>query len=207
MSARAAAMDPRLQLVPISTRSRLWIALLTFALPFAVSILVPLVEQGSTVARRWMGAGLHVERWLESWSGPAMIAVVLVIAWLFIDRLTQRHRLSIDATGIDVATTLYRRRLGWADLDLAAARVTDIEEHPESRPMLKSSGVALPGFRSGWFRSRNFSKLFVALSGGSRLLRIPTRQGYTLLLEPRDPKALLARLRELADTAALVRAR
>jgi len=76
-----------------------------------------------------------------------------------------------------------------------------MDEHPESRPLLKTSGVSLPGFRSGWFRSRNFSKLFVAVSGGSRLLRIPTRRGYTLLLQPCDPGALLARLRELADAA------
>ena len=69
---------------------------------------------------------------------------------------------------------------------------------------MKSSGVALPGFRSGWFRSRTSSKLFVAVSGGSRLLRIPTRKGYTLLLQPGDPNALLARLRELSQAAIAV---
>jgi len=199
MSTRLAPADARLQLVQVSARSRMWIAVLTFFLPLALSILLPLLAHGSTSARRWMGASLLVERWLESWSGPAMIALLLVVAWIAVDRLVHRHRLTIDAAGIDVATTLYRQRLAWTDLDLSTARVIEMDEHPESRPLLKTSGVSLPGFRSGWFRSRNFSKLFVAVSGGSRLLRIPTREGYTLLLQPGDPGALLARLRELAD--------
>ena len=199
MSTRLAPADARLQLVQVSAHSRMWIALLTFVLPLALSMVLPLLGRGSTSARQWMGASLLVERWLESWSGPAMIALLLVVAWIAVDRLVQRHRLTIDAAGIDVATTLYRQRLAWTDLDLSTARVIEMDEHPESRPLLKTSGVSLPGFRSGWFRSRNFSKLFVAVSGGSRLLRIPTREGYTLLLQPGDPGALLARLRELAD--------
>ena len=203
---RSSQMEARLQLVPISARSRVWIALLTFFLPLALSIVVPLLGNGSATARRWMAAGLYVERWLESWSGPATIALVLAIAWVIVDRLVQRHRLAVDAAGMEVATTLYRRRVAWSDLDLAAARVIDIDEHPESRPLLKTSGVSLPGFRSGWFRSRNLGKLFVAMSGGSRLLRIPTRAGYTLLLQPGDPGALLARLRELAGAVVAERA-
>lgn len=195
---RPPSADARLQLEPVSARSRIWIALLTFGVPLALSLLLPLLGHGSTSARRWMGASLIGERWLQSWSGPAMIALVLVTAWLVVDRLVRRHRLVIDAGGMEVATTLYRQRLAWADLDLPAARVIDIDEHPESKPMLKTSGVSLPGFRSGWFRSRNLTKLFVAVSGGSRLLRVPTRKGYTLLLQPRNPGAVLARLRELA---------
>ena len=193
--------DPRLQLVPVSTRSRVWIAVLTFFLPLALSIVLPLLGYGSASARHWMGASLLGQHWLAWWSGPAMIALVLVIAWMVVDRLAHRHRMAIDAGGIELTTTLYRKRIGWSQLDLAAARVIDMDEHPESRPMIKSNGVSLPGFRSGWFRARNFGKLFVAISGGSRLLRIPTHEGYTLLLQPRDPNALLMRLRELADAA------
>jgi hypothetical protein len=85
---------------------------------------------------------------------------------------------------------------------LDAAREGAIDEHPELKPMLKSNGMALPGFRSGWFRSRAFKKLFVATAGGERLLWLPTRRGFALLLQPRQPQALLDRLHELAAAAA-----
>jgi hypothetical protein len=61
--------------------------------------------------------------------------------------------------------------------------------------------MALPGFRSGWFRSRTFKKLFVATAGGKRLLWLPTSRGHALLLQVRQPQVLLERLRELAADA------
>ena len=99
MSTTRRSGDARLQLVPISARSRGWLALLTFGLPFALSFLLPLLGHGSTSARQWIGASLLGERWLASWSGPAMIALVLGTAWLVVDRLVHRHRMAIDAGG------------------------------------------------------------------------------------------------------------
>ena len=43
--------------------------------------------------------------------------------------------------------------------------------------LLKSNGYALPGFRSGWFRLRNWQKAFVATSDGERVLWLPTSRG------------------------------
>jgi len=193
---RAAAADANLQLQPVSARSRMLFGMLAFALPVTLSIVLPLLGDGSMGASRWIHDTLWASRAVEQWLGPVLVAVVAGAIWLVTDRLLLRHDLRIDGAGIDVRTTLYRRRLAWSDLDLAAARVIDIDEHPDRKPLLKSNGVSIPGFRSGWFRSRAFAKLFVATAGGSRLLWLPTTLGYTLLLQPRNPAALLERLRE-----------
>ena len=65
-----------------------------------------------------------------------------------------------------------------------------------------SKSHAAPGFRSGWFRLRNWQKAFVATGDGERLLWLPTSRGFGLLLQPRDPQRLLERLRELAPSPA-----
>ena len=57
----------------------------------------------------------------------------------------------------------------------------------------------MPGLKSGWFRLRNRNKALVAIAGGKRVLWIPTRAGYDLLLQPRNPQALLDELRKMAD--------
>jgi hypothetical protein len=193
--------DAGLQLQPVGMRSRVWLALLSFVLPVALGVILPFFDDGATAASRWIHASLQAQRWAEQWFGPVLVAAVAGTIWLVIDRMLLRHDLRIDAAGVDIRTTMYRRRLHWNDLDMAAARVIDIDEHPDARPLLKSNGVAIPGFRSGWFRSRAFTKLFVATAGGTRLLRIPTRLGYALLLQPVNPVATLDRMREAARGA------
>ena len=130
------------------------------------------------------------------------VALVMGAIALFLDRMLERHRLLLDAGGIEVATTFYRQRIAFAELKLDAARVVRLDEHPELKPLLKSNGYALPGFRSGWFRLRNWRKAFVATSDGERVLWLPTTRGFDLLLQPRDPQRLLDRLRGLASPPA-----
>ena len=201
------AGDADLQLQPVSTRSRAWLALLAFVLPVTLSVLLPLFDTEPTGATRWIHETLGTQRALEHWLGPLLVATITGAIWLVTDRLLLRHDLRIDDAGIDIRTTLYRRRVGWVDLDLASARVLDIDEHPERKPLLKSNGVSIPGFRSGWFRSRAFARLFVATAGGSRLLWLPTTLGYALLLQPRNPAALLEQLRKRSDASRATTAR
>ena len=78
------------------------------------------------------------------------------------------------------------------------ARVVDLDEQVELRPTLKTNGFSIPGFHSGWFLLRNRRRTFVAIGNGRRRLWLPGSGRYDLLLEPVDPAALLARLRELA---------
>jgi hypothetical protein len=202
----SAGADASLQLRPVSARSRAWFAMLAFVLPVALSLVLPLFDGGSSGGPRWIHETLGASRALEQWFGPVLVAVVAGAIWLVTDRLLLRHDLRIEDGGIDIRTTLYRRRLRWAELDLPAARVIDIDERPENKPLFKSNGVSIPGFRSGWFRSRAFARLFVATAGGSRLLWLPTTLGYTLLLEPCSPAALLERLRQRSGSSGAVAA-
>ena len=77
-------------------------------------------------------------------------------------------------------------------------RGLDLDEHIEFKPILKTNGFSIPGFRSGWFLLRNRRRSFVATADGRRKLWLPGSGRHDLLLEPVDPAALLARLRELA---------
>lgn len=128
----------------------------------------------------------------------ALALAVVVAAWVASLRLLRRHHMQLDAAGVEVATTFYRRRVDASELDLHAARVVDLDERPELRPGLKTNGVGFPGFASGWYRLRGGGKALVAIAGGPRVLWLPTRKGYGLLLQPPQPQALLDRLRAMA---------
>jgi hypothetical protein len=199
--------DPRLQLEPASGRSHLWLWLLGAALPIVLGTVVSLLARtgsrsGSLLSSDWqvrLRAGLTLPDHLL---GPLLVACIALVVCALLAWLMRRHRLRLDAAALDITTSFYHQRLPLSDLQLDAARVIAIDERPELKPMLKTNGMALPGFASGWFRSRAFKKLFVATAGGQRLLWLPTRRGFALLLQPRQPQALLDRLRELAADAA-----
>lgn len=190
--------DPALQLVPASGRSRVFLFAITVGAPVLATMLGVAMGHVPTGESLW-GTGNRGGDALV-----AMLAVALVMGAiaLFLDRMLERHRLLLDAGGIEVATTFYRQRIAFPELKLDAARVVRLDEHPELKPLLKSNGYALPGFRSGWFRLRNWQKAFVATSDGERALWLPTSRGFGLLLQPRDPQRLLDRLRERVSSPA-----
>lgn len=197
MHATTSGIDPRLQLEPVSSRSRLWLLSLTVALPVLLSIVLPLLAGRDDAVSRFIDDSLLLTRIL----GPLLVTVVTVLIWVVLDRAMQRHRLQLDADGIEVVTTFYRNRIALSQLQLDAARVLDLGEHPELKPWLRTKGMSLPGFNSGWFRTRGWKKLFIATADGERLLWLPTTRGHALLLQPRQPQALLDCLRDMATAA------
>ena len=178
--------NPReLQLQPATSRTRAWLAALTIGLPLIL-----------------VGAAVVLGPQIDSPEVLAYAAPFVVLMFFVIDRALRRHRLTLDAAGgLDLTTTFYRQRLSLGELCIDRARVVDLAERTEFTPLLKTNGLSLPGFQSGWFRLRDRSKAFVAIAGGQRVVWLPTTRGFVLLLQPHQPQALLGRLRELAASS------
>ncbi len=187
--------DPRLQLEPASGRTRFILFLLCVVLPVGLSTVAMTLSGDGSLFGRYMDDIMIPPRL----AGPLLVTAIAVVCWLLLDWAMRRHRLSLGDGALTVRTSFYKDRTMFSELQLDQARVIDIGEHPERKPMLKSNGYSLPGFNSGWFRSRKFKKLFVATAGAKRLLWLPTTRGHGLLLQPRNPKALLDRLHELSE--------
>lgn len=175
---------PRLQLAPPGERAGRWLFVLVAALPSAI-IAATIAMQ----ALRHDGGGRPL---VLAFIVPAFLALWWLLRWLM-----HRQHLQVSTEALEVRSSMYRCRVALPALDLARSRVLDLDEHPELRPALKTNGFSLPGYRSGWFRLRNRRRCFTATAGGRRVLWL-TSDAHDLLLEPRDPAALLARLRQLA---------
>ena len=117
--------------------------------------------------------------------------IPLVVALLL---LAMRRRSATLQDGIlEIRAALYRKRVAVAELDLARARIVDLNERTELRPWLKSNGMSMPGFHAGHFRLRgDFGKAFCLLTQRRRVLWLPLRDGkQQLLLSLERPQALL----------------
>ena len=129
-------------------------------------------------------------------AGMIFVAVYVLLFWA-----VQRRRIALVDGVLDITATLYRRRLPLAALDLDKAQVFDLDAHREWRPFLKTNGMGLPGLRAGWYRSRNFTRMFCLLTTWNRVLMLPELAGGAILLSAEQPQQLLQVLREMADSS------
>lgn len=107
-----------------------------------------------------------------------------------------RRKVALNGRLLVIRGALFTHRLDLGELDLERARIIDLDEHTELRPVLKTFGMALPGFKAGWFLLRNRSRGFCLVTSHRRVLWLPAREGNALLLSLERPDAALEALRE-----------
>ncbi|MEO6155556.1 MAG: hypothetical protein ABIP16_07495 [Thermomonas sp.] len=126
---------------------------------------------------------------------PALVIVPVVLALL----LLAMKRRSVQLVGgvLDVRAALFRERTLIADIDLERARLVDLAERTDLRPLIKTNGMSLPGFHAGRFRLRGkLAKAFCLVTDRRRVLWLPLHDNkQQLLLSVEQPQALLDALR------------
>lgn len=124
---------------------------------------------------------------------PILVLVSLGIAWA-----ARRRRIVLENRELEITAALYRKRVSVEALDLDRARVLNLHEHTDLRPVVKTNGFNLPGFAAGHYRMRNLSKAFCLVTDRTRVLALPQRDGAMILLSAEKPRELLDALQELA---------
>lgn len=125
-------------------------------------------------------------------AGQALVAVTVLLVLLPL----WRRRVAFDGRRLRVESTYYTRESPLAEFALDDARVVDLRERTELRPLLKSNGYALPGFQSGHFRLRDLRRrAFCLVTDTSKVLALPHADGRVWLLSFEHPQAVLDTLR------------
>ncbi|QSX33974.1 hypothetical protein JYB87_01580 [Shewanella avicenniae] len=169
------------------------------------SLLAPL-----SPSAHWSFAGLIVFLIVIMWfvyrkPMPAMamsVSVGLVIAsvgffgWMY----WQANNASVDIAQqkLQLHLPLYGRNIALSDLELNAAKVVDMNSDDAPALSWRTNGVGLPGYQLGWFQLKQDGKALVAVSDPQRVLYIPTKLGFSLLLSSPEATALLRQLRDSA---------
>ena len=128
---------------------------------------------------------------------PAMLLVVQgAIALLTLGLVLPlwRREASFDGRRLRVKATWYTRESPLADFQLDQARVVDLREHTEFKPMLKTNGFGLPGYWAGHFMLRDRRKAFCLVTDVSKVLALPHADGRVWLLSFEHPQAVLDEL-------------
>ena len=113
-----------------------------------------------------------------------------------------RRGVELDARQLRVKAAMFNHHVDAGDLDMDRARIVDLDERTELKPILRMFGMALPGFQAGWFLLRDRSRAFCLLTARRRVLWLPMRTGKSFLLSMERPDALLDALRQVTSPSA-----
>ena len=123
-----------------------------------------------------------------------LVGVLLLMFWLAWSM--QHVRFTVSNEGLRLQGDLYGRLIPLRSLKLDAAVVTNLNTDKDHQPKWRTMGTALPGYAAGWFKLRNGEKGLLFVTDRTRVARIPTTEGYTVMLSVSDPAALIDALRQ-----------
>ena len=126
----------------------------------------------------------------------AAVLIPLAIAALlgYIAFSTRRVRFEVLDEGLRIRGDIFGRTIPRTTLHLKDAQILNLKKDVAHRPCLRTFGVGLPGYSSGWFRLNDCRKGLLFLTDPSRAVCVPTSDGYTLLISPQDPEGFLTAL-------------
>lgn len=126
-------------------------------------------------------------------TGGLAVVVVLPIVWA-----RGRRELILTDSSLVFRGGFYSRTLPLSRLKLESAQDVSLADRAELAPRWRTNGIALPGFRAGWFRLRNGDKALLYLTDPFCVTYLPTHDGFVLLL---STGALLEALRRRSAAA------
>jgi len=123
-----------------------------------------------------------------------IIVPILLLAWYLI-AAPRLVRFEVSPQGLRIRGDLfYSRAIAASDLMLEGARPLDLTATPEYKPKWRTNGTGMPGYKAGWFKLQNGQKALLFVGDPKRVVYIPVRSGYSLLLSVGDAQQFLAAL-------------
>ena len=120
---------------------------------------------------------------------PAALVVILaVVFW------PRPLRIQVTPQELKVSGSVYGRTFARGDLELEDARVVELGRERALVPARRSNGVALANYQVGWFRLKNGQRALCFLTARDKVLYLPTKNSFVLLLSVSEPDQLLAAL-------------
>jgi Bacterial PH domain len=135
-----------------------------------------------------------------TWIMVAVTALMGGLALLFTYFALTMGKASFEVSseGLRLRGDLYGRLIPAQSLQVEQAQIVNLNHDASHQLKLRTMGTSVPGHQAGWFRLNNGEKALVYLTDRSRVVYLPTRNGYSVMLSTPQPEAFLAALQRIA---------
>ncbi len=132
--------------------------------------------------------------WFFAIISLVLVGVLVLMVWLAWSM--QHVRFTVSNEGLRLQGDLYGRLIPLKSLKLDEAVVTNLNTDKDHQPKWRTMGTGLPGYAAGWFKLRNGQKGLLFVTDRTHVVRIPTTEGYTVMLSVAEPTALIDALKQ-----------
>ncbi len=141
-----------------------------------------------------------------SGSGFGIVAVLLIallagllalFAYMFYG--SSHTRVEVSPGQLAIRGGIYGRTIPISELDLAQATVLDLNSDARHALSWRTNGIGMPGYASGWFRTKAGEKTLAFVTERDRVVWIPTRRDFALALSVDRPNEFMSALRSAAQ--------
>lgn len=131
--------------------------------------------------------------WFFAIISLVLIGALVLMIWLAWSM--QHVRFTVSHEGLRLQGDLYGRLIPLKSLKLDEAVVANLNTDKDHQPKWRTMGTGLPGYAAGWFKLRNGTKALLYVTDRTRVARIPTTEGYTVMLSVAEPQDLIETLK------------
>jgi hypothetical protein len=125
-----------------------------------------------------------------------MTGIAILFAWMTWS--VRQVRFEVSSEGLRIRSAFYGRSVPLQDLVVEQASIVDLRTDGQHQLSWRTNGIGLPGYSAGWFKTKSGNKALAFVTARDRVVSLPTRQGYALLLTVAKPGEFLDALRSTA---------
>jgi hypothetical protein len=132
-------------------------------------------------------SGPYIFVWVFS-----LILIAVIGLFIYIGYSSRHVSFVVNDDGLRISGGLYGRFIPREQIAAGAVKVINMNVDAEYRPKLRTNGIGLPGYASGWFKLQNKEKALLFVTDRSSVVYLPTTNNYSVLLSVREADELAA---------------
>jgi hypothetical protein len=133
--------------------------------------------------------------WIMVGATALLAALTLLFTWISFH--IGKASFEVSDEGLRLRGDLYSRLIPAKSLLVDQVQIINLHHDPAHQLSRRTAGTSVSGHQAGWFRLKNGEKALVYLTDRSRVIYLPTSEGYCVMLSTPEPEALIAALRRL----------
>ena len=131
-------------------------------------------------------------------AGLTMFLLVLVGLFAWLAYSSRNMRFEVSADGLRIAGGMYGRMIPVASLKIDETRVLHLGCDRQYQMRWRTNGAGLPGYAAGWFKLRNGEKSLCFVTDQTKVVYVPTTEGYSVMMSVAYPESFKSALAEIA---------